>query len=86
MMPPPRVTPWSNTLDVGVDVDIAAEVHVGTVLDFVPAADTFRVVLYGPGTVHVTGLPSGVDLYVRLVSLDGEDVSAPSAPVQTTAL
>ena len=85
-MPPPRVTPWFNTLDVAVDVDIAAEVHAGTVQDFTPTAATHRGTLYGPGTLHVLGLPAGIDHYVRLVSLDGGDMSAPSEPVQTTAL
>lgn len=86
MMPPPQVTPWADTLDVSVDVDIAAQVHVDTAQDFTPTAGTYRMTLYGPGTVHVMGLPPGIDHYVRLVSIDGGDMSAPSDPVQTTAL
>lgn len=85
-MPPPQVTPWADTLDVGVDADIAAQVHVDTAQDFTPTSATYRKALYGPGTVHILGLPPGVDHYVRLVSLDGTDVSAPSEPVQTIAL
>jgi hypothetical protein len=86
MMPPPTATPWLDVLDVGINLDIAAQVHVGTVLEFTPTADTFQMMLYGPGTVHVPGLPTGVDLYVRLVSLDGQDVSDSPLPVQLTAL
>jgi len=86
MMPTPTATPWFNVLDVGVTVDIAAQVHVADVLEFTPSADTYRGLLHGPGTVHITDQPTGVDLYVRLTSLDGGDASDSPLPVQLTAL
>jgi len=85
-MPTPRVAPWFNTLEVGVNVDVAAEVHVGLTPDFASGADTYQGVLYGPGTFHVIGTPTGVDLYGRLVAPGGGDASASVGPVQTTAL
>lgn len=84
MIPPPRAAPWSDTLEVSVDADVAAEVHVGLSWDFAPGADTYQGMLYGPGTFHVIGTPTGVDLYARLVAPGGEDMSGTSGPVQTT--
>lgn len=84
-MTPPRVSPWSNTLEVTVNVDIGAEVHVGMSQDFTPGLDTYRGMLYGPGTFHVIGTPTGVDLYARLVG-PTRDVSEAVGPVQTVAL
>jgi hypothetical protein len=85
-MPSPRAAPWLKTLEVSVSADVAAEVHVGLSWDFAPSADTYQGMLYGPGTFHVTGAPTGVDLYARLVAPGGEDMSSSSGPVQTTAL
>lgn len=86
MMPPPRVGPWFSALEVGLGVDLAAEVHVSTVNDFTPSAATHRMTLFGPGTVHVLGLAPGIDYYVRLVSIDGTEMSDVSLPVQTVDL
>jgi hypothetical protein len=82
MMPPPWVVPWGDTLDVGIDIDIAAEVHVNTYFDFGPTEGSHYGTLYGPGFIHVEGLPTNVDLYARLVSIDGEDRSECTLPVQ----
>lgn len=84
-MTPPQVWPWFNTLEVAVNVDIGAEVHVGVSHDFTPGPDTYRGVLLGPGAFHVIGTPTGVDLYARLVGPAG-DVSEAVGPVQTLAL
>jgi hypothetical protein len=81
---PPRVTPWSDTIDVTVDAEIAVEVHLGTDPDFVPSSATYQGTLYAPGTLHVTGAAPGIDHYARLASLGREEVSDPSEPVQTT--
>ena len=87
VMPPPRVRPWFNTLDVSVDVDVAVEVHVGTEEGFTPTVDTFKTVLYGPGLVHVTDMPPEIDYYVRFVAPgDDSDISETSIPVRTIPL
>jgi hypothetical protein len=73
-------------LEVGVTVNIAAEVHVALTPDFTPGADTFQGVLYGPDMFHVIGTPPGVDLYTQLVAPGGGDTSALVGPVQTVAI
>ena len=85
-MSTPQVFGWANTLEVGITENIAADVHVGLTADFTPGADTYQGILYGPGTFHVIGTPTGVDLYAQLVAPGGGDMSASVGPVQTTAL
>jgi hypothetical protein len=86
MMPPPTAVQWHNALEVGITIDIGAQVHVSTASEFTPSETTYQMMLYGPGWVHVLGLPTGVDLYVRLTSVNGQDVSDSPPPVQLIAL
>lgn len=81
----PRVIPWGDTIDVWTGDNTAVEVHLGDSIGFTPSVDTYQGVLYGPGTMHVTGATPGVDHYVRFTSLGGGGWSDTSDPVQVTA-